>query len=89
MKKQYIWIVLERWNLDLMDTDASVFSTEELAKAYADYQASYMKSMVTDGTIKHNQNDCYVYVDDDEGKSDEWWEARIVKRGINYEERKK
>lgn len=82
MKKQYAWIVLERWNIDLAGTDATAWKNESLAKAYADAQATVMKGMITDGTIKHNQNGCYVYVDDDEGKADEWWEARIIRRQI-------
>lgn len=89
MKTQYVWIVLERWNLDLMETDACLFSTEALAQAYAKAQASAMRGMIDDSVVRYDRDGCFVCVEKEDGYDDEWWEARIVKRGINYEERKK
>lgn len=89
MEKQDVWIVLERWNLDMIDTDANVFSTEKQAKAYADAQAVTLNGMIEDSIIRHNQNGYYVCVEKEDNYNDEWWEARVVKRSINYKERSK
>ena len=86
MKHETKYLVLERWNLDCMDSDANVFNTLEEAKAYADYQAEQMADYIKGGTIKHGSEEnsmwgCYVYVDDDDNLM-EWWEARILERGV-------
>lgn len=82
-----LYIVLERWNIDLMETDANVFFTEQEAKAYADEQAKTMLDIISGSTIKHEGDENfygigYVCVDRDDGMDDEWWEARILKKQV-------
>lgn len=86
MKHETKYLVLERWDLDCMDSDANIFDTLEEAKAYADYQAEQMADYIQGGTIKHRiknstMSGCWVYVDDSDNPR-EWWEARILVREI-------
>lgn len=80
-----VYVVLERWNTDCMDTDAQVFKTEKEAKAYADTEAKKMYGMIDDSVIKHEGDGdapswCYVSVEKEDGMDDEWYEAKILTR---------
>jgi hypothetical protein len=85
--KEKVWVVYERWNLDIMEHDVHVFDTKEKATAYAEEQAVQTLKYITNGTIKrYGDEKCYnccdIYIDDDEGKADEWWEAYIKVKEI-------
>lgn len=80
-----VYVVLERWNLDLMDADAQIFKTEKEARAYANAEANKMYELIDDSVIKHEGDedmnyDCYVCVEKEDGMSDEWYEAKILTR---------
>ena len=80
-----VYVVLERWNTDCMDADAQVFKTEKEAKAYADAEAQKMTDWISHAVIKHRNDegmeyDCDVCVENAEGDSDEWYEAKILTR---------
>ena len=83
-----VYVVLERWNTDCMEADATVFTTKEEALKWADAEAEKMAEWISNAVIKHRNDedmeyDCDVCVENAEGDSDEWYEAKILTRVVN------
>lgn len=82
-----VYVTLERWNLDLLETDANVFTTEKAAREHLEKEAIKVVDMVSNGVIRHRGDDdmnydCDICVENAEGDTDEWWEANIVTRVV-------
>lgn len=85
--KQRVWVVLERWNLNILEHKVSVFDSKKKAEEYAEMSALKACQDIEDGTIKHAgdeacANGCDICVDNDDRCSDEWWEAYIEEKEI-------
>lgn len=85
--KQRVWVVLERWSLNTLEHDVSVFDSREGAEKYAQMRAEDACKDIENGSIKYSgDEECYtgcdICVNDSDGEADEWWEAYIEEKEI-------
>lgn len=82
-----VYVVLERWNLNILEHEVSVFDSKRKAEEYAEMSAFKACQDIKNGTIKHaGDEECVsgadICVDDSDGNADEWWEAYIEEKEI-------